>query len=249
MWIVRLALRRPYTFVVASILILILGVVAILRTPVDIFPNIDIPVINVAWQYTGLSPQEMANRVVYPYERSLTTTVNDIEHIESQSLNGVAVIKIYFHEKTQIAAAIAQVTAISQSAVRNLPPGITPPFIITYNASSVPILQLGLSDPHATEQQLSDMGQNFIRVALISVPGTAIPYPYGGKQRNIMVDLNTSALQSKGLSPVDVVNAINNQNLIGQQGDGSDLSELRSRRPGKGGPILGVQPPRITGHE
>jgi CzcA family heavy metal efflux pump len=214
MWIVRLALRRPYTFVVASILILILGVVAILRTPVDIFPNIDIPVINVAWQYTGLSPQEMANRVVYPYERSLTTTVNDIEHIESQSLNGVAVIKIYFHEKTQIAAAIAQVTAISQSAVRNLPPGITPPFIITYNASSVPILQLGLSDPHATEQQLSDMGQNFIRVALISVPGTAIPYPYGGKQRNIMVDLNTSALQSKGLSPVDVVNAINNQNLI-----------------------------------
>jgi CzcA family heavy metal efflux pump len=214
MWIVRLALRRPYTFVVASILILILGVVAILRTPADIFPNIDIPVINVAWQYTGLSPQEMSNRVVYPYERSLTTTVNDIEHIESQSLNGVAIIKIYLHEKTQIAAAIAQVTAISQSAVRNLPPGITPPFIITYNASSVPILQLGLSDPHATEQQLSDMGQNFIRVALISVPGTAIPYPYGGKQRNIMVDLNTTALQSKGLSPVDVVNAINNQNLI-----------------------------------
>jgi CzcA family heavy metal efflux pump len=214
MWIVRLALRRPYTFVVASILILILGIVSIVRTPVDIFPNIDIPVINVAWQYTGLSPEEMGNRVMYPYERSLTTTVNDIEHIESQSLNGVAVIKIYFHEKTQIATALAQVTAISQSTVRNLPPGITPPFVITYNASSVPILQLGLSDPHTTEQQLSDMGQNFIRVGLISVPGTAIPYPYGGKQRNIMVDLNTTALQSKGLSPADVVNAINSQNLI-----------------------------------
>jgi CzcA family heavy metal efflux pump len=214
MWIVRLALRRPYTFVVASILILILGVVSIVRTPVDIFPNIDIPVINVAWQYTGLSPEEMSNRVIYPYERSLTTTVNDIEHIESQSLNGVGIIKIYFHPNTQIASAVAQVTAISQSTVRNLPPGITPPFIITYNASSVPILQLGLSDPHATEQQLSDMGQNFIRVALISVPGTAIPYPYGGKQRAVMVDLNTAAMQSKGLSPADVVNAINNQNLI-----------------------------------
>jgi CzcA family heavy metal efflux pump len=214
MWIVRLALRRPYTFVVASILILILGVVSIVRTPVDIFPNIDIPVINVAWQYTGLSPEEMSNRVIYPYERSLTTTVNDIEHIESQSLNGVGIIKIYFHPNTEIASAVAQVTAISQSTVRNLPPGITPPFIITYNASSVPILQLGLSDPHATEQQLSDMGQNFIRVALISVPGTAIPYPYGGKQRAVMVDLNTTAMQSKGLSPADVVNAINNQNLI-----------------------------------
>jgi CzcA family heavy metal efflux pump len=214
MWIVRLALRRPYTFVVAAILILILGVVSIVRTPVDIFPNIDIPVINVAWQYTGLSPEEISNRVIYPYERSLTTTVNDIEHIESQSLNGVGIIKIYFHPNTQIASAIAQVTAISQSTVRNLPPGITPPFIITYNASSVPILQLGLSDPHATEQQLSDMGQNFIRVALISVPGTAIPYPYGGKQRAVMVDLNTTAMQSKGLSPADVVNAINSQNLI-----------------------------------
>jgi multidrug efflux pump subunit AcrB len=156
----------------------------------------------------------MSNRVIYPYERSLTTTVNDIEHIESQSLNGVGIIKIYFHPNTQIASAIAQVTAISQSTVRNLPPGITPPFIITYNASSVPILQLGLSDPHATEQQLSDMGQNFIRVALISVPGTAIPYPYGGKQRAVMVDLNTTAMQSKGLSPADVVNAINSQNLI-----------------------------------
>ncbi|MGA3294550.1 MAG: efflux RND transporter permease subunit [Candidatus Acidiferrales bacterium] len=214
MWIVRLALRRPYTFIVASILILILGVVSIVRTPVDIFPNIDIPVIAVAWQYTGLAPEEMSDRVVYNYERSLTTTVNDIEHIESQSLNGVGLIKIFFHPHTNVAGAIAQVTAISQSAVRNLPPGITPPFIITYNASSVPILQLGLSAPGISEQQLADMGQNFIRTSLITVPGIAVPYPYGGKQRTVMVDLNTSALQSKGVSPLDVVNTINAQNLI-----------------------------------
>jgi CzcA family heavy metal efflux pump len=214
MWIVRLALRRPYTFVVASILILILGVVSIVRTPVDIFPNIDIPVIVVAWQYTGLSPEEMSNRVVFNYERSLTTTVNDIEHIESQSLAGVAIVKIYFHPNVQIASAIAQVTAISQSTVRQLPPGITPPFVITYNASSVPILQLGLSAPQLNEQQLADMGQNFIRTQLVTVNGVAIPYPYGGKQRTVMVDLNTAAMQSKGVSPLDVVNTINLQNLI-----------------------------------
>jgi CzcA family heavy metal efflux pump len=214
MWIVRLALRRPYTFVVASILILILGAVSIARTPVDIFPNIDIPVVNVAWQYTGLSPEEMSNRVIFNFERSLTTTVNDIEHIESQSLAGVAIVKIYFHPNVNIASAVAQVTAISQSTVRQLPPGITPPFIITYNASSVPILQLGLSSPHANEQQLADMGQNFIRVQLVTVNGIAIPNPYGGKQRTVMVDLNTAAMQSKGVSPLDVVNTINLQNLI-----------------------------------
>lgn len=201
MWIVRLALRRPYTFVVASILILILGVISIVRTPVDIFPNIDIPVITVIWQYTGLSPEEMSGRIVYNFERSLTTTVNDIEHIESQSLNGVGLIKVFFHPHTDLATAIAQVTAISQSTVKNLPPGITPPFIIEYNASSVPILQLGLSAPSLSEQQLADMGQNFIRTSLITVPGIAVPYPYGGKQRTVMVDLNTSALQAKGLSP------------------------------------------------
>jgi CzcA family heavy metal efflux pump len=214
MWIVRLALRRPYTFVVASILILILGVVSIVRTPVDIFPNIDIPVIVAAWQYTGLSPEEMSNRVIFNYERSLTTTVNDIDHIESQSLAGVGIVKIYFHPNVQIASALAQVTAISQSTVRQLPPGITPPFIITYNASSVPILQLGLSAPHVNEQQLADMGQNFIRVQLVTVNGIAIPNPYGGKQRTVMVDLNTTAMQSKGVSPLDVVNTINLQNLI-----------------------------------
>ncbi|MFY9690608.1 MAG: efflux RND transporter permease subunit [Candidatus Acidiferrales bacterium] len=214
MWIVRLALRRPYTFVVASILILILGVVSIVRTPVDIFPNIDIPVINVAWQYTGLSPQEISDRVIYNYERSLTTTVNDIEHIESTSLNGIGLVKIFFHPHTNMGSAIAQVTAISQSTVRNLPPGITPPFILTYNASSVPILQLGLSGAGVSEQQLADMGQNFVRTALITVPGIAVPYPYGGKQRTIMVDLNPAELQAKGLSPLDVVNAVDAQNLI-----------------------------------
>ena len=214
MWIVRLAINRPYTFVVAAILILILGVVSIVGAPVDIFPHIDIPVINVVWQYTGLAPEEMSNRVIYPFERSLTTTVNDIERIESNSLNGVGVIKVFFHPHTNLASAIAQVTAISQSTVKNLPPGITPPFIITYDASSVPILQLGLSGASLGEQQLSDMGQNFIRNSLITVPGATIPYPYGGKQRAIMVDLNMQAMQSKAVSPLDVVNTINTQNLI-----------------------------------
>jgi CzcA family heavy metal efflux pump len=214
MWIVRLALRRPYTFVVASILILLLGVVSIVRTPVDIFPNIDIPVIAVIWQYTGLAPEDMSNRVVYPYERSLTVTVNNIEHIESQSLNGVGLVKIFFQPGADIASQVAQVTAISQATLRQLPPGILPPFIVVYNASSVPILQLGLSGPNLNEQQLADMGTSFIRTALITVPGVAIPYPYGGKQRTVMVDLNTAGMQSKGLSPLDVVNAINAQNLI-----------------------------------
>jgi len=214
MWIVRLALRLPYTFVVMSILILILGVVAAVRTPIDIFPNIDIPVINVAWTYTGLSPEEMSDRVIYIFERSLTTTVNNIEHIESESLNGVGIVKIFFHPHTNLASAIAQVTAISQSQVKQLPPGITPPFIITYNASSVPILQLGLFGPGLTEQQLSDMGQNFVRIRLVTVPGIAVPAAYGGKQRTVMVDLNTAALQAKGLSPADVVDAVNAQNLV-----------------------------------
>jgi CzcA family heavy metal efflux pump len=214
MWIVRLALRRPYTFVVASILILILGIVSIVRTPVDIFPNIDIPVIAVAWQYTGLSPEEMSNRVVFNYERALTTTVNNIEHIESTSLAGIGIVKIFFHPDVDIATAIAQVTAISQSTLKNLPPGIEPPPILTYNASSVPVLQLGLSNPQLNEQQLYDMGLNFIRTSLITVNGVAIPIPYGGKQRTVMVDLNTTAMQSKGVSPLDVVNTINLQNLI-----------------------------------
>ncbi len=214
MWIVRLALRRPYTFIVTSILILILGVVSIVRTPVDIFPNIDIPVITVVWQYTGLSPEEMSNRIIFNFERSLTTTVNNIAHMESQSLAGVGLIKVFFQPHTDMGFAISQVTAISQSTVKNLPPGITPPFIVEYSASSVPILQLGLSAPGLNEQQLADMGQNFIRTGLITIPGIEIPYPYGGKQRTVMVDLNTTALQAKGLSPLDIVNTINAQNLI-----------------------------------
>jgi CzcA family heavy metal efflux pump len=214
MWIVRLALRRPYTFVVMAILLLILGPVAILRTPTDIFPNIDIPVISVIWNYTGLSPEEMSNRIIFQYERVLTTTVNDIEHIESQSLNGIGIVKIFFHPGVQIGSAVAQVTAISQTLLRQLPPGTTPPLVIQYNASSVPILQLALSGQGLSEQQLGDIGLNFVRTGLVSVPGAAIPYPYGGKQRQVQVDLDTNALQAKGLSPLDVVNAINNQNLI-----------------------------------
>ncbi|MGA8306975.1 MAG: efflux RND transporter permease subunit [Candidatus Acidiferrales bacterium] len=214
MWIVRLALRRPYTFVVAAILLLILGPVAILRTPTDIFPNINIPVVSVIWNYGGLEPEEMSNRITYIYERVLTTTVNDIEHIESQSFNGIGITKVFFHPGVQIGNAVAQVTAISQTIVRQFPQGTTPPLVIQYNASTVPILQLALSGKGLNEQQLFDMGVNFIRTGLITVSGVAIPYPYGGKQRQIMVDLNTAALQSKGLSPSDVVNTITNQNLI-----------------------------------
>ena len=200
MWIVRLALRRPYTFIVASILLLILGAVAIVRTPTDIFPNIDIPVVSVLWNYNGLSPEEMSNRIVFNYERFLTTTVNDIEHVESQSWNGRAIVKVFFHPGVNIGNAVAQITATSQTAVRSLPPGTQPPLVIQYNASSVPILQLALSGQGLSEQQLGDMGLNFLRTELVTVPGIAIPYPYGGKQRQVEVDLNPAELQSKGLS-------------------------------------------------
>jgi multidrug efflux pump subunit AcrB len=214
MWIVRLALRRPYTFVVLSLLLFILAPVVIMRTPTDIFPNIDIPVVSVVWQYAGLSAEEISDRIVYITERALTTTVNNIEHIESQSMDGRGVVKIFFQPHSDIASAIAQVTAISQTQLRQLPEGTTPPLIITYNASTVPILQLGLSGQGLTEQQLNDFGQNFIRTQLVTIPGTAIPYSYGGKQREVLVDLNTQALQAKGLGASDVVNAIGNQNLI-----------------------------------
>jgi len=214
MWIVRLALRRPYTFVVAAILILILGALAILRTPKDIFPNINIPVISVLWSYNGLSAEQMAERVVSNSERIATTTVNDIEHMESQSWDGKAIIKIFFQPHADISTALSQVTAVSQTQLRFLPPGTTPPLIIQYSASSVPILQLGLSGEGLSEQALFDVGVNFIRVQLATVEGAAIPYPYGGKQRQVMVDLNPAALQEKGLSPVQVVTAISDQNLI-----------------------------------
>src|SRR5580658_697907 len=218
MWIVRLALRRPYTFAVFALLILILGAYSILSMPTDIFPDINIPVVTVVWQYTGLSAQEMANRIVFNSERGMTTTVNDIEHIESQSLNGIAVIKIFFQPHVNVASAVAEVTSISQVQLRSLPPGTTPPFIIQYNASSVPVLQLGLSGQGLSEQQLGDLGTNLIRTQLATVEGASIPYPYGGKQRQIQVDLDLHALQSKGLSPNDVVAAINAQNLIAPSG-------------------------------
>ncbi len=214
MWIVRLALRRPYTFVVLSLLLLILGPIVILRTPTDIFPNINIPVVSTIWNYGGLSAPEMANRIVSGYERSLTTTVNDIEHIESQTLNGISVVKIFFRPSARIDAAVSQVTAIAQTNLRSMPPGTTPPLVISYSASTVPVLQLALSGAGLSEQQLFDAGNNFIRTQLATVQGAAIPFPYGGKQRQIQVDLDLVALQAYGLAPSDVINAISVQNLI-----------------------------------
>src|SRR5437016_10122319 len=199
MWIVRLALRRPYTFVVVALLLLILGPIVILRTPTDIFPNINIPVVSVLWNYGGLNAQEMSDRVVTQTERALTTTVDDIEHIESQSLTGIAVVKVFFQPNVRIEKALAQITAISQTQLRQLPPGTTPPLVISYSASSVPILQLALSGQKLSEQQLNDYGLNFVRTRLITVEGASVPYPYGGKQRQVQVDPNTAALQAKGL--------------------------------------------------
>jgi multidrug efflux pump subunit AcrB len=214
MWIVALALRRPYTFIVLSLVLLILSPIVILRTPTDIFPEINIPVISIVWGYQGLSPQEMSNRITTTTERALTTLVNDIDHIESQSLNGTAVVKVFFKPKANIQTAIAQVTAISQTQLRFLPPGTTPPLVIQYSASSVPILQLGLSSDTLPEQELFDLGVTTLRTQLVTVQGAAIPFPYGGKQRQVEVDLDTQALQSKQLAPIDVVNAFSAQNLI-----------------------------------
>ena len=214
MWIVRLALRRPYTFVVVSILIVIMGGLAIVRTPTDIFPNINIPVVSIIWSYNGLIPEDMSDRIVSVTERALTTTVDNIEHIESQSLYGIAVVKVFLQPTANIQQGIAQITAISQTQLRQLPAGTTPPLILAYSASSVPVLQLALSGQNLSEQQLNDYGLNFIRTQLITVPGASVPYPYGGKQRQVQVDLNTTALQSKGLSALDVVNALSLQNLI-----------------------------------
>ncbi len=214
MWIVRLALRRPYTFVVLSLLLLILAPIVIQRMPTDIFPNIDIPVVSVIWNYSGLSSQEMANRIVSNYERGLTTTVNDIEHIESQTALGISVVKIFFQPHANIAAAVAQVTAISQTQVPRLPPGTTPPLVITYSASAVPVLQLALSGQGLSEKQLSDYGVNFVRTQLATVQGASIPFPYGGKTRQIQVDIDNAALQANGLGPADVVAAFGAQNLI-----------------------------------
>src|SRR5213082_2611950 len=205
MWIVRLALRRPYTFVVAALLLLLMTPFVLTRTPTDIFPAINIPVVSVIWSYTGLPADQIAQRLVYSEERALTTTVDNIEHIESTSYDSFGVIKVFFQQGTNPSTAVAQLTAISQTQLRQLPPGTTPPLIIQYSASSVPVLQLGLSGEGLNEQQLFDLGTNAIRTQLLNVEGAAIPWPFGGKQRQVEVDLNTQALQSKGLSPSDVV--------------------------------------------
>src|ERR1700753_3692854 len=194
MWLVRMALRRPYTFVVMSVLIMVVGALTIAQMPTDIFPDIDIPVISVIWNYPGLQPEDMEKRIVNNYERYLTTAVNDIEHIESQSLTGISVIKIYFQPGAKIEAATAQVTAISQTAVRQMPPGSTPPFIIRYSASNVPILQIALSSDSLSEQHLFDYGVNFIRADLATIQGAQMPYPYGGKQRLVMIDIDPARL-------------------------------------------------------
>jgi len=214
MWIVRLALSRPYTFVVMALVIILLTPVVLLRTPTDIFPNIDIPVISLVWTYTGLEPQEMEQRITSNVERGLTTLVNDVEHIESQSLPGIAVIKVFFQPGANIQTALAQTGAISQTFLRFLPPGTTPPLVIIYSASTVPVIQIGLTSDTLSEQQLFDFANNFIRTQLATIPGAATPFPYGGKQRVVSVDIDATSLQSKGLSAVDIVNAVNAQNLI-----------------------------------
>jgi multidrug efflux pump subunit AcrB len=199
MWIGKLALSRPYTFIVLSLLLLLVSPVVLLRTPVDIFPAINIPVISVIWTYTGLAPSEMETRIVSIFGRSLTTTVNGIEHIESQSLNGVAVVKVFLQPSASIDGAISAVIAEAQVGLKQFPPGITPPLVLSYNASSVPILQLGLGGKGLTEQRLNDHGVNFIRPQLATIPGTAVPIPYGGKVRQVMVDIDSPRLMAKGL--------------------------------------------------
>jgi multidrug efflux pump subunit AcrB len=218
MWIVRLALNRPYTFIVLAILILIAAPVLILRTPTDIFPNINIPVVSIAWQYTGLSAEELAGRLTTPYEKTLTTLVDNISHIESTTLNGEAIIKVYLQPGASLDTANAQVSAASEFELRSLPPGILPPQIINFSASSVPILQLGLSGEGLTEQQLNDLGLNFVRPQLITIPGAVVPNVYGGKQRSIMVNLDPKRLQAQGISPIDVLNAMNQQNVVEPSG-------------------------------
>ena len=214
MWLVRVALSRPYTFVVLALLIFIVSPIVILRTPTDIFPNINIPVIAVAWTYTGLNPEEMEGRLTSVFERSLTTTVDNIEHIESTTINGSAVIKVFLQPTASLDTANAQITAISQTQLRNMPAGTLPPLIINYSASSVPILQLGLSGKGLSEQQLNDLAVNFVRTQLVTVPGAVVPYPFGGKQRQVMINLSARLLEAKGLAPTDVLNAVTSQNLV-----------------------------------
>ncbi|MBA2126320.1 RND transporter [Hyphomicrobium methylovorum] len=216
--LVRIALRLPYTFIVLALLILIAGGLAIVRTPVDIFPEIRIPIISTIWKYSGLPADEFAGRMITPYERSLTTTVNDIEHIESVSYGGVGIVKIFFQPTADIRTANAQVTAIAQTLIRQMPPGTTPPLILNYNASTVPVMQLALGGEGLTEQNLSDLGLNMIRTRLVTVPGAALPYPYGGRTRQVQIDLDTAALHARGLTARDVSEALGDQNLINPAG-------------------------------
>src|SRR5215831_12015285 len=214
MWIVRLALRRPYTFVVMAMLIGVLGMVSIYRMQTDIFPEINIPVVSVVWQYTGMPADEIERRIILINERVLTTSVNDIEHIESQSMFGVGVIRLYFYPGARIEAAVAQVTATSQAILKTMPPGINPPFIVQYSATSVPVVQIAVSSETLTEQQIYDYASNFIIQRLGTVQGAHVPQPWGGKWPQVMVDLDPEQLYARGLSPADVQTAINSQNLI-----------------------------------
>src|SRR5215469_3128144 len=251
MWIVRVALNRPYTFIVLALLILILSPVMMFRTPTDIFPNIDIPVIAAAWQFTGLNPEELEGRLTSVYERVLTTTVDNIEHLESTTVNGQAIVKIYLQHGASLDTANAQVTAISQTILRQLPPGTLPPLIINYSASSVPILQLGLSGNGLSEQQLNDLGQNFLRPQLVTVPGAVIPYLYGGKQRQVMIDLNPGLMQSKGLAPQDVLNAVQQQSLIVPSGTakiGPFEYDVRLNGSPRTVPELNALPVKVVGN-
>jgi len=251
MWIVRVALDRPYTFIVLAVLILVLSPVMILRTPTDIFPNIDIPVIAVAWQYTGMNPEELEGRLTSTYERVLTTLVDNIEHIESTTVNGQAIVKVYLQHGASLDTANAQVTAGSQTILRQLPPGTLPPLIINYSASSVPILQLGLSGSGLSEQQLNDLGQNFLRPQLVTVPGAVVPFLYGGKQRQVMIDLNPGLVQSKGLAPQDILTAVQQQNLILPSGTakmGAFEYDVRLNASPKTVPELNDLPVKVVGN-
>src|SRR5271155_1453353 len=218
MWIVKLALDRPYTFIILALLILIMSPVIILRTPTDIFPNINIPVVAVAWQYTGLDPEEMEGRLTTPFEKAATTLVDNIEHIESTTYNGQSVVKIFLQQGASLDTANAQVTAVSQFELRQLPPGTLPPEIINFSASSVPILQLGVSGKGLDEQRLADLSQNAVRPQLVTVPGSVLPLPYGGKSPQITVNMDQSRMQSKGVSPGDVLDALNAQNVVAPAG-------------------------------
>src|SRR5882672_4532557 len=218
MWIVRLALRRPYTFVVVALLIAVLGVVSIVTMQTDIFPNINIPVVSVIWSYGGLSPTEMQDRITTVVERAMTTTVGDIEHIESQTVRGTSVIKLYFQPGADVNAGLAQLTAICQTLIKPLPPGITPPLILQYNAADVPVIMLSMGSDQLSEQEIGDLASNFIRTQLVTVQGAAVNVPYGGKSRVVNIDLDPDALYAHGLSPSDISTAILAQNVVRSPG-------------------------------